>query len=734
MKLRYLLMLMLTAVVGTAAAQSDFYKKFKSDYASLDLDLLNNPCELGIVKDFVYQKDIATFTFHDGKMYLLRPIDGRPTTAIFIGRGSAAIDIPAHVERQCLWYASGDSGVAQDFVVCFIRMADDLDLRLKEKFTFATQQLDWKDFNLAKKAQGEFFFKPVIQHEYDNYFQLLRSAYERSADGYFWIDFNRYVFSFDPNRAEQTVVAYEKEGGAVTVTDGAVLQRKERGITDDLKMSDIFYPTTIIDRRANLVMQGMEGRQIDSGDILARLVVNTDSTRFQSLFLHYNLKLDSMAVDGVPVEFHRRRDFNFIGVMLPAYRHKGDTLDVRLWLHGKDFVSAMPYVENPAVSPHHLTISSRPEFNYLLPGVEKMEQGTGDVTTITVEPTQQFRDFQFQGYAPKFDTIPKTTETGVTVNFLKSRAITKKQFECFVPDETYQSATLGAFNYFAGTLGNPAGLFGFSVFPEGSMSMPGILEIRQVHCIIDGTGGFHLLPGVEMGRQYFGALMRPASSREQWLVDAAPEYLGLMYVQEALGAGPFYTELVGRKNVVTTLVERSRDLPLGTGYRVPDSLRVCKGAWVLHMLRFMMLDLEKQSDATFLKFLRELSNLCNSRTFTNADIVALAEKSYGQPLEWFFRHWLFERNIPEYSVEYTIVEKENGWGVDGQVRTNGVGSDFQMPVVMRVETTNGESSFMRQMITGNQDHFTLGPFAVQPKQLYFNEFYSVLSKDNVKKK
>lgn len=734
MRLRYLFFIVLLLAAVSVQAESDFFKKFKSDYGALDLDLLNNPCEVATVSDFVYQKDIATFTFAEGKVYLLRAVNGRATTAIFIGKGSAAITVPSHVERQTLLYASGDSTVAQQFEVCFIRMADDFDLLLKEKFSFAKVQLDWKDFNVAKKAQGEFFFKPVIQHPYDNYFQLLRSAYQRAADGYFWIDFNRYVFSYDPNRPEQTVIAYEKEGGDIAMTDGAVLQRRENGVTDDLKMSLIPYPTTIVDRSADLVMAGLEGREVASGDIRTKVVVNADSLAFLSLFFHYNLKLDSLNTNDLPTDFYRRKDFNFIGVILPRTYYKGDTLDLRLWCRGKGYVSVFPYVENPAASPHQLTIVTRQDFNYLIPGLEKVEKLDGGMAKLTIAPPQSFRNFQFQGYAPKFDTIVRTTDAGATVNFLKSRAIKKSKFGCFVPDEMYQAPTLGAFNFLAGKLGAAGGQFEFFVFPENYGTMPGMVEIPQVYCILDGTGGFHVLPGVQVARQYFGALMQPVSDRDQWLIDAAPEYLGLMYVQEALGGGPFYTEMVTRRNLATTLVERSRDLPLAAGDRVSDSLRAAKGAWIMHMLRFVMFDPATQSDAVFMKFLRDLALRCNFKPYTNADIQALAEKAYGQPLDWFFRHWLFARNIPEYDITYTISQKENGWMVEGLVTTAKVGPEFQMPVVMRVEMTDGQSSYVHPMIKGNEDHFSLGPFATQPKELTFNEFFSVLSKDNVKKK
>jgi hypothetical protein len=194
---------LLILALGTlpAAAESDFAKKLRGDYSVLDQDLLNHTGELGTIKDFVYEKDAATFTFTEGTIHLLRYVNDRPTTALFIGKGHARINIPCHVERQSLLAIARDSVVDEEFETCLIRIGDDFDLKLHEEFSFEFKQLSWKHFNqIAKKPQAEIFFKPTTHHLYDNYFQLLRSLYERGQDGYFWIDFNRYVFTFDTNR------------------------------------------------------------------------------------------------------------------------------------------------------------------------------------------------------------------------------------------------------------------------------------------------------------------------------------------------------------------------------------------------------------------------------------------------------------------------------------------------------------------------------------------------------
>jgi len=728
---------LLALIFAAAATRADsgFLREFKDNYDVLLTDLSRKPpAELAEISGFVYQKDIATFTFKKGKMYFLRRVLGRPTTAIFIGEGNARMEIPVHTERQSLLYASGDSVVNEDFKVCFIRMTDDFDLKLREQFTFEETTLGWRDFNIAQEAQGEFFFKPVVMHEYDNLFLLLRSAYERRDDGYFWADFNRYVFTFDPNRPEQVIVAYEHEGGDVAVTDGAVLQRMENGISDDARVSDIPYPTTMLDRQARLRMGGLAGWRIDTATVDIKMLVNADSLRFVSLFLHYNIKLDSIYFRGQPVDYHRRRDFTFTGLILPEYACKGDTLEFRLWYHGKNYGTAFPFVSDPKPSPLHLAFDIPRGYNYIMPAMgEKVDAGKGRIR-FDVAPPQPYTNFIFQPYASGFDTIQAISDIGLTLNFVKSGHITKNRYPCFIPDKDYRSAVLGAFNFMTGRLGMPPATFEMYVYPESSLTMPGLMEVPQVQCVKDETGGVHVVAGREAARQWFGALARPATDRESWLLNAVPEYLGLMYINSSLGHNIFFGELRLRRNYYYTIVSRNFDLPLAAGRRAAAGIRTTKGVWIMHMLRYLMYDIEKSSDRTFLKFIHALSSLMNNQVFTNVDAIKLAEKFYGEPLDWFFHHWLYSRDFPEYKVEYGINRKYDGYYVDVSVTTEKVGPEFRMPIMMRVEDVNGESIYLRQTVSGLSDSFALGPFATEPKELIFNEFFSVLSKDKVKKR
>lgn len=722
----------LLLIAGAARAESEFFKSFKSNYATLDLELLNNAIEQADIKNFVYQKDVATFTFEEGKLFLLRYVLDRPTTAIFIGKGRADITVPSPVERQSLLFATGDSVVSEPFEICFIRMADDFDLKVREAATFQAGTLDYKYYTQAMKAQGEFFFRPRIYHRHDNYFELLRSCYERKDDGYFWVDFNRYIYSFDPNRTEEVLIGYEYEGGDFELTDAVRMQRRERGVYDNLGSSTLPYPTTLLQQEATIRMGGLDGKKLEAAEAKIAVLLNTDSLRFVNIYLHYNLHEDSIYFDGQKVEYWRRNDFNCIGIILPRYYHAGDTLHFTLWYNGKDFLPALPFVEDPTPTPHTIHFSVPKGYTYLMPDMGGVG-GAGRYDTFTVETTQPYRMFNFQGYAGGYEALDTVAATGGKFSILKSKAVKKSQ-SCFIPDNDYKLATLGAFDFMSQRLGAPLGAFAVTVFPESSLTMPGLMEVPQIYCYQSGTGGIMYEGGRQASRQWFGALMRPASVRDGWLKDGLPDYLGLLYVESAVSPDAFYSELIDRRNRLELMRAKIGDPPLATGDRVNPEQAMYKGAWIFHMLRFLMLDLDSGSDRTYFRFLLELSMITSSRNFTNADIIATAEKYYGDKLDWFFDHWLFGRLMPKYNVDYRIEQGADGWYVRGEASIERVEATYRMPVLMRVEKGDGTSEYHREMLAAPAGTFAYGPYPSAPKELHFNEFFSVLADAKVNKK
>ena len=732
-----LVLTLLCAATIISAADSDFAKEFKSNYNIIDEDLLSSANQQAAVKNFVYKKDVATFTFEDGMMYLLRPILGRPTTAVFIGHGHADIRVPSHIERMSMLSIVGDTTISEDFQICFIRMADDFDKKLQEEFPTESTQLKWKNFTIVKQEHSEEYFKPVVENEYDNYFELLRSLYERADDGYFWAHFNRTVFTYDPNQPEEVNINYEFQEGEFVPTLAARFEKMSDKLTEDTLMSHISYPTTFIEKHGDIEMGGLDGTHIENAKSEVKLVVNRDSLRFVSTFLHFNLKVDSIYYDGRPVDYNRRKDFRFIGIMLPAYRHRGDTLDLTFWYDGYNFNSFMPYVADPQVCRQTFTFAVPKGYNYIMPGMGPIQPADHGEVKFDVDPGAPYNKFYFQGYATDYDTTAAVSDIGMAINFIRSRHLDKR-IECFVPDNMYQGTTMDAFNFMSSHFGAPVGTFGLNVFGGSAFSMPGLVEIPQVICYNEGTlsglGGFSPIVGYAMAHQWFGSRVRPLSYRDNWLKVAVDAYLSLMFVQNSVSGDIYYSNLVVRRDSLRSLTDVNRDRPLAVSERSMENIQGSKGAWLFHMLRYLMFDLNTHDDSKFTKFIYELALTCNNKTYSDADVIRLAEKHYGQPLGWFFKEWLYDYGYPEYNVDYSIKQEGAEYYIDAAVQTTGVRPYFHMPVIMRVALEDGESKFMRQDIPAGASTFRLGPFSKKPNELIFNELYSVLSKDNVNKK
>lgn len=718
-----------------AAGDSDFLKEFKANYDHLSMNLLSHEGEYGEVRDFVYYKDVATITLEEGIIHFLRYVDGRPTTALFVGKGHASVVVPSHIERQSLLAISGDSLIEEDFESCFIRIGDDFDRAVLEKFQFEYKQLSWKHFNISsKKAQGEFFFKPIIDHKFDNYFQLLRSIYERGPGGYFWIDFGRYVFSYDPSRAEQVLVAYEQEGGDMTATDAASFGSKSVGIYDDTLMSQIEYPTTLLDRTASIELGGLDGKKLEKAETEVLMQINVDSVKFVSLFLHHNLKTDSIYYNGAPVDYYRRKDFKFIGLILPEYRYHGDTLRLTLWYHGKQYDHLMPYIENPAVTPHFLDVITPKGYAYLMPGMSEIEQIGGGNQKFTVSPMMPMERLYFDCYASGLDTLEQTSEIGMTINYLIWDLMNKKYSDCFLPHDMMQPAVMDAFNFMASNFGAPSGTFEMWVCPGAYHDMPGTFVAPQIACVNRGSmvalGGIDILAGRGAAGQWFGPLMRPATDRERWLVEALPEYAMILYLQDKLGS-PAYSNLINRRDTLVAYAELGRDRPLAAGDRADKTFRSNKGLWILHMLRIMMFDPETGSDKIFMHFIYELGMMTNGRTFTNEDFVAMAEKHYGQPLDQFAHQWIYSNMYPRFDVKYKISGSGDDYQITASYTVSKTDSTFAMPIITRAVGAGGRSHFYRHTITTPGGTFSIEGIPFEPERMVFGEFFSILGEDNV---
>jgi aminopeptidase N len=102
-------------------------------------------------------------------------------------------------------------------------------------------------------------------------------------------------------------------------------------------------------------------------------------------------------------------------------------------------------------------------------------------------------------------------------------------------------------------------------------------------------------------------------------------------------------------------------LDIGRDGREDYALTVySKGAWVIHMLRNLMLDHDTGSEELFDGFMKALFDRFKDRTISTGEFRALLEAYLQTDMGWFFDQWVYGTDIPTYHFAYTTEELPDG--------------------------------------------------------------------------
>jgi Peptidase family M1 domain len=148
-----------------------------------------------------------------------------------------------------------------------------------------------------------------------------------------------------------------------------------------------------------------------------------------------------------------------------------------------------------------------------------------------------------------------------------------------------------------------------------------------------------------------------------------------------------------------------------------------RGVMVFHMMRYLFND-----DALFFAGLRSYYQQYAGRTASTEDFKQSMEQTYGQPLDWFFDQWVYNRGQPNCTVRWNQVGS-NLVVQCTQTPTNGATLPFfRMPLEIdyRVGTTVGGYLRMECTQAISQQTFSLPP-GVTVNGAFFNRRFKSLT-------
>jgi hypothetical protein len=191
----------------------------------------------------------------------------------------------------------------------------------------------------------------------------------------------------------------------------------------------------------------------------------------------------------------------------------------------------------------------------------------------------------------------------------------------------------------------------------------------------------------ETAHQWWGDIVSWRSYRDQWLSEGFAEYSGILYtgfrsgrqsqadlIDEArasLKRPPSTLEGIGKGRLVDVG-------PIILGHRLSTSktfgayqtLIYSKGALVLRMLHFLFTDPDTGRGDAFFAMMTDFVKRYRNSVASTDDFRLVANEHFAKTpiaranglsdLNWFFRQWVYESDLPSYQMEYQFKDEPGG--------------------------------------------------------------------------
>lgn len=237
----------------------------------------------------------------------------------------------------------------------------------------------------------------------------------------------------------------------------------------------------------------------------------------------------------------------------------------------------------------------------------------------------------------------------------------------------------------------------------------------------------------EVAHQWWGISVDYATYHDRWLSEGLSDFSGLWFLQTRRQDNRLYFSTLERwKEAI--LRRRDDPLPIWLGHRVVtdhdgrdySALVYEKGAWVMHMLRILLLDLPTMGEDRFTEAMRTFYQEHAGGPASTADLQRALERRTGQPLGWFFDQWVYGAGIPTYEVAWKAENAGNQWQVRLRVRQQRVPPEFLMYVPVAIDLGDKRTARVRVKVTGATTELTI-PVPGKPQGVTFNDLQGVLA-------
>ncbi len=751
----------LVAQLASAAGGTPAVEPQSRSYDALFDELLRmspRPDRVAEVSNLILQRDVARFTLQVGRIHLLTPVGGRTVGAVFRGRGVFSFAPAAGVERERLRRLESADSLAAPFSELLLVFADGTLEELEAAVTFGPGSDADVPRGVVKHGlelladEDSRTFEPDLMSAFLNgeRGELFYAHVRRSGGG-------PLMFMLNPNEFESVRLlskvsrrGYSPRSEVVTQFPRRDRRRDGRVKGERLRQADV--ESYVIE--TSLPPTGI-GEIGFSASATLRIVADTAVGPWVAFELFEKLKVDSASWEGgEKATVVRGKESPLLWVLLDRQIRPGDVRTLRLHYRGDlidrygDFFliksSAAWYprsLEGRSLAKFDLTFTTAA--NYLLASVgDRVDSITSGRTVrtrwVTPGPIRNasFNLGLFKGYDVQEKDAPPVT---VMISEEAHRKLARRFVQQRNMRERVGADVSKSLKFFQEMYGPPPVRRFYATEIPGwhGEAFPGMVHLSWA--TFQNTrddGEDEVFRAHEVAHQWWGIGVDFASYHDQWLSEGFSNFSGLWYLQTVRGSSEKYFDLLRRWRS-SILLREGEPGPISLGYRVfaskdddlDDYQTVVykKGAWVIHMLRILMLDLKTMSDDRFAAMMKDFYTKYEGRRASTQDFQRVVERHTGAKMGWFFDQWVHSTAIPTYRVAHRTEPAENGqFRVRLRVRQEGVPEGFQMYVPVTLDLGKDRKARVRVKVKGPVSEIELPLMPAEPKSVKFNDLEGVL--------
>jgi hypothetical protein len=710
------------------------------------------------VKDLVIARDAGRFTLQSGRLALVSPVGGRTVAAVFTGSGSFAFAPTSRIEQDRLRRIERNAALDVPVSEVLFFFADSTLAQLERAVTFTPGEAGGAAAGLIKHALDLLADRDSRTLDPDLMSALLNGeesdlfyAYLRRGSG------GPLLFMLNPNEVESVRLS-----GKVT---RRIWSRSSELITQFPRDGRARLPGVTGERTRQAAIQKYAIEtwlpQTGMGEIGFRAAATMDIVAdaavgpWVAFELFEKLKVDSARWSGgEAATVFRGKESELVWVRLDRQIRPGDVRTLTLYYHGDlidRYVDFFQIKSSAAWYPRSLEARSLARFDltfhtwdaYLLASVGDRVDSSGsgrDVRTrwVTDGPIRNasLNLGLFKDYSVREPGAPPVT---VMVSEEAHKKLSRVYEQQRHMRERVGSDVSKSLQFFQSVYGPaPVKHFYATEIPGfHGEAFPGMVHLSWVTFQnTSENGDDEVFRAHEVAHQWWGIGVDFVSYHDQWLSEGFSNFSGLWYLQTVRKDNDKYFDILRRWRG-SILLREGEPGPISLGHRVfaskdddqddYETVVYEKGAWVVHMLRILMLDLETMSEDRFTGMMKDFYLKYRGRRASTEDFQRVVERHTGAEMGWFFDQWVHSTAIPTYKVAHRTEPAPDGqFKVRLQVRQEGVPDDFQMFVPVTLDLGKGRIARVRVKVKGPRSEIELPLMPAEPKKVKFNDLEGVL--------